>query len=202
MASQVLTVEAAKAASIQVIETRKYEHAVHETVVAMQANRRQGNACTKRRGEVAGSNKKLYKQKGTGNARAGERRTPVRVGGGTAHGPKPRDYSKKISKKTKKIAFLKALSERIKSGDVISVPSFAIADGKTRNFVAQVKGLTDARKVLIVAAAFDNATYQAARNHAGALLQTAQNVNTEEILNYHKIIVTPDAMETFARRTA
>ena len=80
MASSVLTLESAKAANISVVENRRYTQTVHDVVVAMQANRRSGTACTKTRGEVRGSNKKLYRQKGTGNARAGERRSPTRVG--------------------------------------------------------------------------------------------------------------------------
>ena len=202
MASSVLTLESAKAANISVVENRRYTQTVHDVVVAMQANRRSGTACTKTRGEVRGSNKKLYRQKGTGNARAGERRSPTRVGGGVAHGPKPRDYSKKVSKKTKKIAFKKALSERIKMADVISVPSFAIADGKTKSFIATLNAIVVSPKVLIIAAAFDEHTYLAGRNYAGCLLMTANEVNTEHLLNYRKIIVTADALETISRRTA
>jgi large subunit ribosomal protein L4 len=202
MASQVLTLDAAKAANISVIENGRYTQAVHDVVTAIRANGRSGTAKTKTRGEVAGSNKKLYRQKGTGNARAGERRSPTRVGGGTAHGPKIRDYSKKVSKKTKKLAFSKALSERIKAGDVVTVNSFSIPDGKTSSFVKQLGSAVEATKVLIIAAAFDDLTYRAARNHAKALLITADEANTLQLLNYRKIIITADAMETLARRTA
>lgn len=202
MASSVLTLEAAKALNISVIENGRGTQAVHDAVVAMRANRRTGSACTKTRGEVAGSNKKLYRQKGTGNARAGERRSPTRVGGGVAHGPKPRDYSKKVNKKTKRLAFTKALSERIKSGDVINVSDFNVADGKTKSFVSLLTGITDSNKVLVVAAAFAPSTFLAGRNYGGALLMSANEVNTEHLLNYKKIIVTADAVETISRRTA
>ena len=202
MPSSVLTLESAKAANISVVENGRYTQTVHDVVVAMQANRRSGTACTKTRGEVRGSNKKLYRQKGTGNARAGERRSPTRVGGGVAHGPKPRDYSKKVSKKTKKIAFKKALSERIKMGDVLTVPGFAVADGKTKSFVAALNAIVSSPKIIIIAAAFDVQTYLAGRNYAGCLLMTANEVNTEQLLNYRKIIVTADALETISRRTA
>lgn len=202
MAATTLTLENAKSASIRVIENGRYTQAVHDVVTAMRANRRTGSACTKTRGEVSGSGKKMYKQKGTGNARMGEKRTPVRVGGGTAHGPKPRDYSKKVSKKTKKVAFAKALSERIKAGAVLSTPSFAIEDGRTATFIKTLTGLTDSRKVLIIAAAFDEKTYRAARNHGRVLMMTAAEANTEQLLNYDRIIITADAMETIARRTA
>jgi large subunit ribosomal protein L4 len=202
MAATVLTIDSAKSANIRVIENGRGTQAVHDAVVAMRANRRSGTAKTKTRGEVAGSNKKMYKQKGTGNARMGEKRTPVRVGGGTAHGPKIRDYSKKVSKKTKKLAFAKALSERIKTGDVLSIPEFSVKDGKTASFIKQLASLTDSTKVMIIAAAFDGTTYLAARNFGKALLMTADEANTEQVLHYDKIIVTADAMETISRRTA
>jgi large subunit ribosomal protein L4 len=202
MASSVLTLEAAKALNISVIENGRGTQAVHDAVVAMRANRRSGTACTKTRGEVAGSNKKLYRQKGTGNARAGERRSPTRVGGGVAHGPKPRDYSKKVNKKTKRLAFTKALSERIKSGDVISVADFNVADGKTKSFVSLLGGITDSNKVLVIASVFAPSTFLAGRNYGGALLMSANEVNTEHLLNYKKIIVTSDAVETLSQRTA
>lgn len=202
MAASVLTIESAKNASIRVIENGRGSQAVHDAVVAMRANRRSGTAKTKTRGEVSGSNKKMYRQKGTGNARMGEKRAPTRVGGGTAHGPKPRDYSKKVSRKTRKLAFAKALSERIKSGDVLTVPTFAVADGKTSSFKKQLESLSQSRKVMIIAMAFDGQTYLAARNFGKALLMTADEANTEQILHYDKIVVTADAMETLARRTA
>ncbi len=202
MAAATLTLEAAKAANIRVIENGRYTQAVHDVVTAMRANRRTGTACTKTRGQVSGSGAKMYKQKGTGNARAGEKRTPVRVGGGTAHGPKPRDYSKKVSKKTKKVAFAKAFSEKIKIGAVLSVPAFAVADGKTASFVKTLTDITPSNKVLIIAAAFDEKTYLAGRNYGGALMITAAEANTEQLLNYKCIIVTADAMETISRRTA
>ena len=202
MAATVLTIDSAKSANIRVIENGRGTQAVHDAVVAMRANRRSGTAKTKTRGEVAGSNKKMYKQKGTGNARMGEKRTPVRVGGGTAHGPKIRDYSKKVSKKTKKLAFAKALSERIKTGDVLSIPEFSVKDGKTASFIKQLAALTESKKVMIIAAAFDGTTYLAARNFGKALLMTADEANTEQVLHYDKIIVTADAMETISRRTA
>lgn len=203
MAATVFTLEAAKAANLAVVEDGRYTQAVHDAVTALRANRRSGTAKTKTRGEVAGSNKKLYRQKGTGNARAGERRTPTRVGGGTAHGPKIRDYSKKVSKKTRKLAFRKALSERIKAGDVLTIAQFTIPDGRTASFRRELAslGVADTR-VLIVAAAFDELTYRAARNYGAALLNTAAEVNTEQILQYGRIVLTADALDTLSRRTA
>src|SRR6185295_3272227 len=104
-----------------IIENGRGTQAVHDAVVAFQAAQRRGTACTKRVGEVAGTNKKPWRQKGTGNARAGSFRSPLWRGGGVVFGPKPRDYDKNLSKKTKKLALLKAISERLKAGDVIVV---------------------------------------------------------------------------------
>jgi large subunit ribosomal protein L4 len=202
MSATILTLDTAKQANLTVVENNRGTQAVHDHVVAMRANRRTGTACAKTRGEVAGSNKKPWRQKGTGRARAGERRSPVWSGGGVVFGPRPRDYSKDISKKTKKLAFRKALSERIKSGDVLTIGNFAVADGKTRSFIKEVGTLTDAKKVLIIATAFDEKTYLAARNHGKTLLMTAAEVNTEHVLHYDKIVLCADAMETLARRTA
>ena len=202
MSAQVLTLDAAKAANISVVENGRGTQAVHDVIVAMRANRRTGTACAKTRGEVAGSNKKPWRQKGTGRARAGERRSPVWSGGGVVFGPRPRDYSKSVNKKTKKLAFSKSLSERIKSGDVMVIPSFSVADGKTKTFLTTLAALTDATKVLIVAAAFDEKTYLAARNHAKVLLMTAAEVNTANFLYYDKVILCSDALETISRRTA
>jgi large subunit ribosomal protein L4 len=202
MASQIFTLDAAKAAKISVVENGRYTQVVHDMVTALRANRRSGTAYARTRGEVAGSNKKLYRQKGTGNARAGERRTPTRSGGGVCHGPKQRDYTKKVSKKTRKLAFSKALSERIKAGDVFATNAFAVADGKTASFIAAINAITDASKVLVISAAFDEMTCRAARNHGRSLLMTADEANVEHLLNYHKIVITADALETLARRTA
>src|ERR1700710_120041 len=117
MAATLLTVDAAKAANIPVVENGKYTQVVHDTVVAYRANRRSGTAHTKSKADVNLSGAKPWRQKGTGRARAGYKSSPVWVGGGVAFGPKHRSYAKKVSKTTKRIALRKALSERIKSGD-------------------------------------------------------------------------------------
>src|SRR5438445_3398661 len=109
------------------IENGKGTQAVHDAVVAYLANQRMGTACTKNVGEVAGTNKKPWKQKGTGRARAGSFRSPLWRGGGVVFGPKPRDFSKKVSHGTKQLALRKALSERIKAGDVLVVDDLKLA---------------------------------------------------------------------------
>src|SRR5207302_3989928 len=131
-----LTVEAAKAAKIEIVENGRYSQVIHDTVTALRANRRSGTASTKTKATVSSSGAKPWRQKGTGRARAGYKSSPVWVGGGVVFGPHPRDYSKKVAKSVKKLALRKALSERIKSGDVLVVDSFAIKEPKTKSFIA------------------------------------------------------------------
>src|SRR6185295_15980187 len=160
MAARVLTVEAAKAANIEVIENGKYTQVVHDTVVALRANRRSGTASVKTKATVHGSGSKPWRQKGTGRARAGYASSPVWVGGGVVFGPHPRDYSKKISKSTRRLAFLKALSSRILAGDVLTTDGFQVKEPKTKQFLALVKSMTSDEKVLIVGDKFDENTYK------------------------------------------
>ena len=203
MSATVLTAEAAREARIDIITNGKGTQAVHDAVVAMRANRRSGTASTKTKATVSGSGKKPYKQKGTGRARAGYMSSPVRVGGGVVFGPHPRDYSKKLPKSVKRLAFRKALSTRILSGDVAIIDAFAVAELKTRAFLSLVKEHTDeTKKVLIVADRFDETTYKAGRNVQFVQLATADGVNTEDLLHYNKILILRGALDQIAGRTA
>jgi large subunit ribosomal protein L4 len=203
MSASTLTPDAAKQASINLVDDkRKGMQALHETIVAYKANRRQGNASTKSRAEVAGSGKKLWRQKGTGRARMGSARSPIWRGGGTVWGPKPRDYSKKVLPKVKSLAFRRALTCRIEDGDVLVAGSLSIADGKTKTFVKTIGQLTDAAKVLVLGDKFDELTYRSARNVEKILLFPASDVTAEQLLNCQKIIIVGSALETLARRTA
>jgi large subunit ribosomal protein L4 len=198
----VLTIDAAKEARIDVIENGRGTQALHDAVVALRANRRSGTANTKTKAEVAYSGKKPWRQKGTGRARAGYTSSPVWVGGGVVFGPKPRDYSKKVPKNVKRLALLKALSFRILAGDVLVASEIKVAAPKTKEFVAFLKSLTDARKVLVISTQFDEVTYKAARNIRPVLLNTASEVNTEQLLAFQKIIVTNEALAKLAERLA
>lgn len=197
----ILTVEAAQKANLNLTtDPEKGRQAMHDVVVALQANRRSGTACTKRRGEVAGSGKKLWKQKGTGNARMGSRRSPIWSGGATVWGPRPRDFSKITTKKVRQLALRASLTARINGGDVILVDNISV-DGKTKNFVAAINQISDAKKILIIGS-FDENTYRAARNVAHVQIVRPEEVNTEHLLNYVKVVVTNGALEILARRTA
>ena len=201
MAAKVLTADAAKSANIRLIENGRGTQAMHETVVAMRAARRSGSANTKTKAQVNLSGAKPWRQKGTGRARAGYKSSPIWRGGGVVFGPKPRDYSKKVPKNVRRLAFQKALSERIHAGDVLTLDSLSIKEPKTKAFLNLIKGQTDARKVLIVSDSFDANISRAARNVRPVLLATAKDVNTEQLLAFEKILVTDAALATLAERT-
>jgi len=201
VSAKVLTKAAAKEAKIALIDGGRGTQAVHDVVVAMRAARRSGSANTKSKAEVDLSGAKPWRQKGTGRARAGYKSSPIWRGGGVVFGPKPRDYSKKVSKSTRRLAFQKALSERINAGDVLTIDAFAVKEIKTKSFVQLVKKQTDAGKILIVSDAFDENTYKSARNVKPVKLATASDVNTEQLLAFEKILVTEKGLEKLAERT-
>ena len=202
MSATVLTIAAAKEAKIEVIENGRGTQALHDVVVALRANRRSGSANTKTKADVAFSGKKPWRQKGTGRARAGYASSPVWSGGGVAFGPKPRDYSKKVPKSVRRLALLKALSARILAGDVLVAEEIKVATPKTKEFISFLKSQTEARKVLVISTQFDEVTYKAARNIQPVLLNTAAEVNTEQLLQFQKIIVTNEALAKLAERLA
>jgi len=204
MSATVFTAEEAKKAQIDLItDPKKGRQAVHDVVVALRANRRRGTASTKTKAEVNLSGAKPWRQKGTGRARAGDKASPIWVGGGVAFGPHPRDYSKKVPKKVKALAFRKALSERVLAGDVLLVEAFAVKEAKTKHFLALVaETASNVRKTLIVGAGFDGKTCLAARNVKNTLLARAADVNTEQLLAFDKVILTKDALTTLSERLA
>jgi large subunit ribosomal protein L4 len=202
VSATILTVEAAKEAKIGVIENGRGTQAVHDAVVAMRANRRSGSANTKTKADVAYSGKKPWRQKGTGRARAGYASSPVWSGGGVVFGPKPRDYSKKVPKSVRRLAFLKAFSARVIAGDILVTDEIKVSKPKTKEFVSLVKSHSDAEKILVISTGFDQATYKAARNVKPVRLSTASEVNTEQLLAFQKIIVTSGALAKLAERLA
>ncbi|MBR01088.1 MAG: 50S ribosomal protein L4 [Verrucomicrobiales bacterium] len=197
------TIQDAQSANIQLVsDESKGSQAVHDLVVAYQANRRSGTAQAKTRGEVNGTGKKMYRQKGTGNARHGDRKAPIFVGGGVAFGPRNRSYAKTVPKKVRTLALQRVLGDKVNEGAIFRAASLDVESGKTKDFVAALKSLTDAKKVLVIGGAFTDRTYYAARNVQSALLQTVESVNVEQILHSNAVIILDDALETLANRTA
>ena len=183
-----------------VIENGKGTQAVHDTVTAYRAAQRSGTACTKTAGEVAGTNKKPWKQKGTGRARAGSFQSPLWVGGGVVFGPKPRDFSKKVSKKTKQLALRKALGERLKLGDVIVVDDLKLSSHKTKDFVKVIAALEIKGTALIVSNGVDKNLTLAARNVEDVALATSDTLNTYDVLRPDKLVFTKSAFEKVEAR--
>lgn len=175
------------------IKTGKGSQAVHDTVVAYLANQRLGTAKTKQMGEVAGSGKKPWRQKGTGRARAGSFQSPLWRGGAVVFGPRPRDYSKKISQKTKALAFRKALSERLLAGDVVVLEELKLDTPKTKGMVAVLNKVAPQASALIVSETVDRNLKLASRNLPEVQVEPADCVNVYELLRFDKIVTTRGA---------
>jgi large subunit ribosomal protein L4 len=182
------------------IEDGKGTQAVHDTVVAYQAAQRMGTACTKNVGEVAGTNKKPWRQKGTGRARAGSFQSPLWRGGGVVFGPKPRDFSKKVSRNTRQLALRKALSERLRAGDVVLVNDLKLESPKTKAFVSLLSALELKGSALFVAQAPDKNLTLASRNVRNIALTTSEALNTYDILRSDKLVFTTGAFEQVEAR--
>ncbi len=182
------------------IENGKGTQAVHDTVVAYNAAQRMGTACTKNAGEVAGTNKKPWRKKGTGRARAGSFQSPLWRGGGVVFGPKPRDFSKKVSRATKQLALRKALSERLSAGDVLVLDDLKLTSGKTKEFVGVLSALKLDGTALIVSHELDQNLARASRNVASVQLTTSDTLNTYEVLRSDKLVFTRGAFEKIEAR--
>lgn len=175
--------------------------ALRQVVLAHQANARQGNASTKTRAEVAGSGKKLFRQKGSGTARQGSRRVPHQRHGGVAHGPKPRDFSQKINRKMKALAFQRALYERANEGGLSVIESLEIEEAKTKLFNQLLSTVLPTRgKVLIVDDQFENNAALAARNIDGVTLSEAGSLSTLDVVRNRQIIFSLKGIETIIAR--
>ncbi len=188
--------------AFDVLENAKGTQAVHEVVTAYRAAQRSGTAKTKDRSEVAGTGKKPWRQKGTGRARVGSRRNPVWRGGGVAHGPRPRDYSKKVNQKTRKLALRKALGERLKDGDVIVVDDLALETKRTKDFIRMMVELQveENTTVLLVDDAGNENLRLGSRNVPGVDTETGATLNTYQVLLYDKLIFARDAFQAVEGR--
>jgi large subunit ribosomal protein L4 len=187
-------------ANLPTFEGDKGLQAVKEVIVAINANNRQGTHSTKTRGEVRGGGKKPWRQKGTGRARAGSIRSPLWGGGGVVFGPKPRDYSKKINAKVKQLAFSRALFDRATAGEIAIIEQFDAKTLKTKAVNEVVGRIAPKGKVLLVDAPFAAETARASRNIERVTLQDASKLNTLDLAQYAKIIVSSKALETILAR--
>lgn len=171
------------------------DHAIYLDVKQYLANQRQGTHKTKGRSEVAGSTRKLGRQKGSGGARPGDIKSPVRVGGGRMFGPVPRDYSFKLNKKVKQLARKSALSYKAKDNAIAVVENFSFETPKTKEFVTLTKSLQVAdKKALFILSEANKNVYLSARNIPSAKVVTVSELSTYELLNAKTLVFTEDAV--------
>lgn len=168
---------------------------LHSTVINFLANQRQGTHATKTKGLVSGGGKKPWRQKHTGRARAGSIRSPLWRGGGTVFGPQPKDYSYKLPKQVKKLAFVKALNEKISSGEVVVIDDLNFDKPKTKEMVKVLKNLgLENKRVLVVIPEKNDSVILSARNIPGVQVRRAADINTYEICAYNTLLMTKDAV--------
>jgi large subunit ribosomal protein L4 len=168
-----------------------HEHLLWEAVKWQLAKRRAGTASTKRMGEVRGTSKKIWKQKGTGQARHGARKAPIFVGGGSVFGPKPRDYEYDMPRKAKKAALRAALSLRASEQKIVVLDNFS-TDGKTKSVAAAIKAL-GGNKTLLVDAKTNENLVRGARNLASSQWLAPEGLNVYDILRHDTLVLTQDA---------
>lgn len=178
-----------------VFKAEPNEALVHETVVASLANARQGTKANLSRTEVRGHSKKPYAQKHTGNARQGSTKGPHQTGGGNAFALKPRDFSKKVNKFAKRVAFASALSAKFAAKDVLFLDEYKVAEPKTKLVKEFANKLGLNKGALVVVAAQDEANTKATANFEGIELQLASNLSVYDVLKFDKIVLTKDAVK-------
>lgn len=176
------------------------EALIHAAVKNFQANGRQGTSATKTRGNVSGSGRKLWKQKGTGRARIASLRSPLWKGGGNVHGPQPRDWSYKMPKKMRRGALRSALSERLREGNIIVVDEFGFASPKTKDFIAAVTALglveNNKRAKTLVVDSLDNANLVlSSRNVEKTKVTNSFGLNIYDIIYHEKLVISKAAVE-------
>jgi large subunit ribosomal protein L4 len=171
---------------------------IHQVVVAQLAAARQGTHSTKTRGEVRGGGRKPYRQKGTGRARQGSTRAPQFAGGGTVHGPQPRDYAQRTPKKMKAAALRGALSDRARHGRIHVVDSLVTADvPSAKDALALLSGLTERKNLLVVLTRDDEVSFKSVRNLADVHVLVADQLNTYDVLCADDVVFTQAALDAF-----
>ena len=173
------------------------DHAIYLDVKQYLANQRQGTHKSKQRNEIAGSTRKLYKQKGTGGARAGSIKSPLFNGGGRVFGPQPRDYSFKLNKKLKSLARKSALTYKAQDNNIVVLEDFSFDSIKTQNYIKFVAdlNLTDSKTLLVLPTANNN-IYLSSRNIKKAKVVTAAQLNTYDVLNAGTLLLTTETVKT------
>jgi len=176
------------------------DHAIYLDVKQHLANRRQGTHKSKERSEIAGSTKKLKKQKGTGGARAGNIKSGTRVGGGRIFGPRPRNYHFKLNVKLKRLARKSAFAYKAKSNEILVLEDLVLSSPKTKEFKAILAGLNlDNEKVLLILGSQNDNVYWSSRNLSRVKVVTADSVNTFDVLNAKKVVLAESSIEVIEK---
>lgn len=178
-----------------IFNTKVNKYLVHQAVKRYLANRRRGTASTKNRSEVRGGGAKPWKQKGTGRARAGTNSSPIWVGGGIVFGPTPRDYSFSLPKKMKVAALKSALSDKLENKEIIIIDKLSLEENKTSKMVEILKNLQAFKKPLIITEKEDSIIALSVRNIKGAQVLPVSKINTYDLINHEKIIITKKALK-------
>ena len=168
---------------------------MHQFVKMQLANKRQGNSSTKTRGEVRGGGRKPWRQKGTGRARAGSRRSPIWKGGGVVFGPRPRDFSYRMPRKMRRLALKSALSSKVIDDKMIVVDRFEFDLPKTKIMAESLQALNADKKTLLVSTADDVNVFKSARNIEGIKIVTVDFINVYDILNHETLLITKGAVD-------
>lgn len=173
---------------------------LHDVVVMYQANKRQGSAKTKTRGEVSGTTKKMYRQKGTGNARAGHRRSGVRRGGGHIFAKQPRDYSYRLPKKAIRLATRMAMASKIEDSEVVLIDELAFTEPKTKQMASVLKALNLGGNLLVAVEGHDANVVKSIRNIADVSVLPVAELNALEVLRPKRMLMTKAALDAFREK--
>ncbi|SUY48263.1 50S ribosomal protein L4 [Clostridium putrefaciens] len=169
------------------------EYAMHQVVVALLANKRQGTQSAKTRAEVSGGGIKPWRQKGTGRARQGSIRAPQWIHGGIVFAPKPRDYRVSVPKTMRKVAMKSALTSKVQDNEMIVLESLSLDAPKTKEIVKMLNAF-EAKKALIITSESNQVIYKSSRNIEGVSVIPVNNINVYDLLKYEKVIITKDAL--------
>ena len=182
----------------EVFEVPYHETVLHQVLLAQQANARRGTHKTKGRGEVRGGGKKPWRQKGTGQARHGSRRSPIWKGGGVSFGPQPRSYEQKIPKKMRRLAMRSALSQRLREESLTALSELSLESFSTKSFLGVLQALkvADAGRTLVVVTEPDLKVEKSAANLPGVKLVRATNLNLVDLVKYPRLVATREALQT------
>jgi len=178
-----------------IFNTKVNKYLVHQVVKRYLANKRRGTASTKNRSEVRGGGAKPWKQKGTGRARAGTNSSPIWVGGGIVFGPAPRDYSFSLPKKMKVAALKSVLLDKLEKKEIIIIDKLSLEENKTSKMVEILKNLQAFKKPLIITEKEDSIVALSVRNIKGAQVLPVSKINTYDLINHEKIIITKKALK-------